>query len=144
MAAAHFCLVRRMREWTNTIVFGAVSLLVILLTYVTFARRLQLSSRAMLFGALSAALIVLIYATPPYEDSHFGGANFGYNFSFFFPVVLSSFIFWSIAFGFYIASLRSPTGRSPMKTLLPAVLLLPFALQAAWIIRVEIAIWQSV
>jgi hypothetical protein len=133
-----------MREWTNTIVFGAVSLLVVVLLYVTFARRMQLWSRAVLFGALSAGLIVLIYATPPYEDSHFAGANFGYNFSFFFPVVLSSFIFWSVALGFYIASLRSPSGRSPMKILSPAVLLLPFALQAAWIIRVELAVWQFV
>ena len=107
MAVAYLCLVRRMKPWTKAIVFGAIS----------------------------AALIVLIYATPSPEPGYAGTA-FVYNFLFFFPVVIVSFGFWASASVFYVQFLRDPIGRSALKVISPVVLLLPFALQAAWIIRI--------
>jgi hypothetical protein len=133
-----------MREWHNTVVCGAVSAAAIVMIYGMFARRMQLWGKAVLFGTLSATVIVLIYATPPYRDSHFGGANFGYNFSFFFPALLSSFLFWIVALGLYVGFLRRRVGRSPSKIILPPVLLLPFALQAAWIIRILLLLREPV
>ena len=124
--------------------FGALSAAMIVLIYVTFARRMQLWSRAVLFGALSAALIVLIYATPPYEDSHFAGANFGYNFSFFFPALLSSFLFWVVALAFYIGFLRRSAGGSFSKIILPPLVLLQFALQLSWMIVLIVMVDSSV
>ena len=92
-------------------------------------------TKAVVFGAASTALIVLIYISPSPEPG-FAGANFGYNVSFFFPVVILSFVCWGLALGFYIAFLWSSAGRSPFKIVSPAILLLPFALQAVWIVRV--------
>jgi hypothetical protein len=94
-------------------------------------------------SAASAALIVLIYVTPSPEPG-FAGAAFGYNFSFFFPVVLLSCVCWSIALGFYLAFLRRTSRKSVLKIIVPPILLLPFTLQAAWIIRVLIMARQSV
>ena len=133
-----------MRDWNNTVVCGAASAAAIVLLCVTLARRMQLWGKAVLFGALSAALIVLIYATPPYRDSHFAGANFGYNFSFLFPALLSSFLFWVVAIGFYVAFLRNPAAKPPLKVALLTVVLLPFALQAAWIIRILLLLREPV
>src|SRR5437879_9657167 len=96
---------------------------------------MQPSTKAIVFSAISSALIVLLYVTPSPEPG-FAGANFGYNISFFFPVVLASFVFWSLALRSYITLLRSPTGRSPLETFSPPILLLPFTLQAMWIVRV--------
>jgi hypothetical protein len=144
VAVAQLVLVRRMQPWNNALLFGALSAVAIALMQVMLRRRMQLWSRAVLFGALSAALIVLIYATPPYEDSHFGGANFGYNFSFFFPALLSSFLFWVVALAFYIGFLRRPAGRSPSKIILPPVLLLPFAVQVSWMIALVVMVKSSV
>jgi hypothetical protein len=129
---------------STNIVIGVLSSVLIVVIYLAIARRTQLWTKAIVFGALSAALIMLIYATPPYKDQHFGGANFGYNFSFFFPVVLSSFVFWLAAFGFYIAFLRNPAGKSLLKIVSSTVLLLPFALQAAWIIRILLLLREPV
>jgi len=124
--------------WLSTnILIGVLSSVFIVVIYLVLARRTQLWSKAIVFGALSAALIVLIYVTPSPEPG-FAGAAFGYNFSFFFPVVLSSFVFWAAALGFYIAFLRNPAAKSLLKIVLPTVLLLPFALQAAWIIRISL------
>src|SRR5439155_14781049 len=91
-------------------------------------------TKAVVFSGISAALIVLIYVTPSPEPG-FAGAAFGYNMSFFFPVVIASFICWGLALRAYIALLRSPAGKSPLKILSPPILLLPFTLQALWIIR---------
>jgi hypothetical protein len=133
-----------MREWNNTVVCGAASAAVIMLIYVTLARRTHLWGKAVLFGALSAAVIVLIYATPPYRDSHFAGANFGYNFPFFFPALLSSFLFWLVALAFYIGFLRRPACRSLSKIILPPLVLLPFTLQVSWMIILLIMVQSSV
>jgi hypothetical protein len=133
-----------MQPWSNTILFGALSAVAIALMQIMLHRRMQLWNRAMLFAALSTALIVLIYATPPYVDSHFAGANFGYNFSFFFPALLSSFLFWVVALAFYIGFLRRPAGRSPSKIVLPPLLLLPFALQVSWMIALVVMVKSSV
>jgi len=133
-----------MREWNNTVVCGAASAAAIVLIYVALARRMQLWGKAVLFGALSAAVIVLIYATPPYRDSHFAGANFGYNFSFFFPALLSSFLFWLVALALYVGFLRRRVGRSPSRVILPPVLLLPFALQVTYMIVLAIMVDSSV
>ena len=91
--------------------------------------------KAVVFGAISAALIALIYVTPSPEPG-FAGANFVYNFSFFFPVVLASFVCWGIALRSYITLLRSSARQSPFKIFSPPILLLPFTLQALWIVRV--------
>src|SRR5215211_8637090 len=100
-------------------------------------------NKAVVLGAVSAALIVLIYVTPSPEPG-FAGANFGYNVSFFFPVVIASFICWTIALGFYVAFLRSQAGKPSLKIISPAVLLLPFTLQAIWIVRVLLMLHQPV
>jgi hypothetical protein len=130
--------------WGRTILVGILSAAVIALICLTVAKRLQLWSKASLFGALSAAVIVFVYVTPPYENPHFAGANFGYNFSFFFPALLSSFLFWVAALAFYIAFVRSRAGRSPSKIILPPVLLLPFALQIAWMVFLVAYVESSV
>jgi hypothetical protein len=79
--------------WLSTnILIGILSSVFIVVIYLVLARRTQLWSKAIVFGALSAALIVLIYVTPSPEPG-FAGAAFNYNFSVFFPVVLSSFVF---------------------------------------------------
>jgi len=98
---------------------------------------------AVVFGAISAALIVLVYITPSPELG-FAGANFGYNISFFFPVIIASFICWGLALGFYIAFLRDRAGKSPLKIVSPAILLLPFTLQAIWIIRLLLLLREPV
>ena len=100
-------------------------------------------TKAVVFGAISAVLIVLIYLTPSPEPG-FAGANFGYNVSYFFPVVIASFVCWGIGLGSYIAFLRSDTGRSPLKIISPAILLVPFALQTLWIIRVLLLLREPV
>ena len=121
---------------TNVLI-GVLSSVLIVFIYLVLARRTQLWSKAIVFGALSAALIVLIYVTPSPEPG-FAGAAFDYNYSFFFPVVLSSFVFWAAALGFYIAFLRNPAAKSLLKIVSPTILLLPFALQAALIIRISL------
>jgi predicted cobalt transporter CbtA len=115
----------------NIIDFPALAVLIVLVYMLLNRKKLWIS--AIVFGALSAALIVLIYITPSPEPG-FAGAAFGYNFSFFFPVVLSSLVFWIAALGFYIGFVRSRAGRSPSKIILPLTLLFPFTVQAAWII----------
>jgi hypothetical protein len=122
-----------MKVWTDTMLLGTLSLAAIMLIQFTLARRLQLWNRALVFAAVSAAFIVFIYVTPSPEPG-FAGAVFAYNFSFFFPVLFSAFLFWGAALGFYIAFLRARVTRSPVKILIPAVLLLPFALQITYMI----------
>jgi amino acid permease len=100
-------------------------------------------TKAVVFGAISAALIVLIYATPSPEPG-FAGANFGYNVSFFFPIMILSFVFWGVALGFYIAFLRDRAGKSPLKIVSPPILLIPFTLQAIWIIRLLLLLRERV
>ena len=92
---------------------------------------------------MSAALIVLIYVTPSPEPG-FAGAAFGYNISFFFPVVIASFVCWGVALGFYIGFLRGRAGKSPLKIVSPAILLLPFTLQAIWIVRLLLLLREPV
>ena len=133
-----------MEPWSNTILFGALSAVAIALMQIMLRLRIQLWNRAMLFAALSTVLIILIYATPPYRDSHFAGANFGYNFSFFFPALLSSFLFWLVALASYIGFLRRPAGRLPSKIILPPLLLLPFALQVSWMIALVVMVKLSI
>ena len=133
-----------MNEWNNTVVCGAASIAAIVLIYVTLARRLQIWGKTVLFATLSAAVIVLVNALPPYHYSGFAGANFGYNFSFFFPALLSSFLFWLVALALYVGFVRRRVSRSPSKIILPLVLLLPFTLQAAWIIRILLLLREPV
>jgi hypothetical protein len=130
--------------WGRTIMVGILSAAVIALICFALARRMQMWGKAVLFGAVSAAVIVLIYALPPYENTHFAGANFGYNISFFFPALLSSFLFWLVALALYVAFLCSRVGRSPVKIILPPVLLLPFTLQVTYMIVLEIMVASSV
>ena len=104
---------------------------------------MQPFTKAIVFGAISAALIVLIYVTPSPEPG-FAGAAFGYNTPFFFPVVILSFVFWGLALGFYIAFLHSSASKSPLKIVSPAVLLLPFTLQAAWIVRILLLLREPI
>jgi hypothetical protein len=138
VAAAYLCLVRRMQIelqlWGRTIMVGILSAALIAVIYLSLARRMQLWGKAVLFGALSTAVIVLIYALPPYEYSGFAGANFAYNFFFFFPALLSSFLFWFVALALYLDFLRRRVGMSPSKIIVPPVLLLPFALQVTYTI----------
>ncbi len=100
-------------------------------------------TKAIVFGAISAVLIVLIYVTPSPEPG-FAGAAFGYNTSFFFPVAIWSFPFWAVALAFCIAFLRSAASKSPLKIVSPLMLLLPFALQAAWIVRLLLLLREPV
>jgi len=100
-------------------------------------------TKAIVFGGISTALIVLIYVTPSPEPG-FAGANFGYNISFFFPIVIVSFICWGLGLRSYLALLRSPAGKSPLKIISPPILLLPFTLQAIWIVRVLLLLREPV
>jgi hypothetical protein len=104
---------------------------------------MQPSTRAVVFAAISTTLIVLIYVTPSPEPG-FAGANFGYNMFFFFPIVISSFVCWAVALGFYITFIRSSAGRSPLKIVSPPILMVPFALQAIWIVRVLLLLREPV
>jgi hypothetical protein len=128
--------------FTNIIV-GVLSSILFVAIYLAVARRTQLWAKAIVFGALSAALIVLIYVTPSPEPG-FAGAAFGYNFSFFFPVLLSSFLFWIVALALYVGFLRGRAIRSMLKILLPPVLLLPLALQVGWMIFLFVHVQSSV
>jgi hypothetical protein len=100
-------------------------------------------TKAMVFSAISAALIVLIYVTPSPEPG-FAGAAFAYNISFFFPVVIASVVCWSVALRFYTAFLRHTADKSSLKIVSPPVLLLPFTLQVAWIIRLLLLLREPV
>jgi hypothetical protein len=100
-------------------------------------------TKAMLFIAISAALIMLIYLTPSPELG-FAGAASAYNIFFFFPVLLVSFVCWGFALRFYTSFLRHPAGKSPLKIVSPPVLLPPFTLQAAWIIRLLLLLRERV
>jgi len=100
-------------------------------------------TKAIVFGAISAALIVLMYVTSSPEPG-FAGANFGYNITFFFPIMIASLVCWVVALGFYIAFLRSRAGKSLLKIASPVVLLLPFTLQAIWVVRVLLILREPV
>ena len=100
-------------------------------------------TKAVVFGGISAALIALIYVTHS-PDPGFAGANFAYNLSFFFPVVIASFVCWGVASGFYIGFLRGRAGKSPLRIVSPAILLLPFTLQAIWIVRLLLLLCKPV
>ena len=128
----------------SNILIGVLSSALIVVAYLALARRTQLWTKAVVLGALSAALIILIYAAPPYEDSHFAGANFGYNFSFLFPVLLSSLLFWIVALVLYLGFLRARAGRSLLKIFVPAVLLLPLPLQFGWMVFLVVYVHSSV
>jgi hypothetical protein len=119
---------------SSNIIIGVVSSASIVLVYLRLARTIQLWTKAVVLGAISTVLIVLIYVTPPYEDSHFAGANFAYNFLVFFPVLLSSFVFWLVAAALYLRFLFGRAGRSLLKALVPPILLLPLALQVGWMV----------
>jgi len=99
-------------------------------------------TKAIVFSGISAALIVLIYVTASPEPG-LAGANFAYNISFFFPAVLASFVFWGLAIRSYTTLLRSPARKSPLKIFSPPVLLLPFTLQAMWIVRVLLLLREA-
>ena len=100
-------------------------------------------TKAIVFSALSAVLIVLIQVTPSPEPG-FAGAAFAYNISFFFPVVLTSFVCWGLALRFYTSFLRSRAAKRPFTIVFPPILLLPFTLQAAWIIRLLLLLREPV
>lgn len=91
-------------------------------------------NKAIIFGSVSAAIILAIYIAPSPEDPHSAGANFAYNLMFFVPAMVVSFIFWAFALDSYLSFLRSRSGASRAKVISPAILLLPFAVQAAWIV----------
>jgi hypothetical protein len=90
---------------------------------------------AVVFGGISTALITLIYLTSSPEPG-FAGAIFAYNITFFFPLVLVSFVCWSVALAFYIRFLRAGSHRTILKIALPFVLLLACPWQLAIIARV--------
>ena len=148
VTVAQLRLVRRMERelelWGRTIAFGLLSAAVIALVHFTLARRIRPWGRAVLFGALSAAVVALIYALPPYEYAGIAGANFDYNVSFFFPALVSSFLFWLAALTLYVRFLRRQVSRSPSKIILPPLLLLPFVLQVSWMIALVVVVESSV
>jgi uncharacterized membrane protein len=68
-------------------------------------------TKAVVCGAVSTAIIVIIQITPTPEPG-FAGAAFGYNVTFFFPLVLLSFAFWVVAVVFYVLFIRcAPTAQ---------------------------------
>jgi hypothetical protein len=74
--------------------------------------------------------------SPPSPEPGFAGAIFAYNITFFFPLVLASFVCWSVALAFYIRFLRGGSHRTILKIALPFVLLLACPWQLAIIARV--------
>ena len=91
-------------------------------------------NKAVVFGSISAGTILAIYVAPSPEGGHSAGANFAYNIIFFAPAMVVSFIFWGFGLDSYLSFLRGRSGASRLKVATPAVLLLPFAVQAAWIV----------
>src|ERR1043166_5755035 len=91
-------------------------------------------SKAVVFGSVSEATVLAIYIAPSPEDGHSAGANFAYNIMFFAPAMVVSFIFWGFGLDSYLSFLRGRSGASRLKIAMPAVLLLPFAVQVACIV----------
>ena len=84
-------------------------------------------TKAVLFGAVSTAAIAATLAWSP--DSGFAGGIFVYNVTFFFPLVIVSFACWVTAVLFYIFFICRDIHRTPLKIVLPVLLLLAFPYQ---------------
>lgn len=80
-------------------------------------------TKAVMFGALSTAAITWIQVTPTPEPG-FAGAAFGYNVTFFFPLVVLAFACWIPAVVFYVLFIRRGSQRTPLRILFPVLLLL--------------------
>jgi hypothetical protein len=80
-------------------------------------------TKAVVFGAVSTAAITWIQIRPTPEPG-FAGAAFGYNVTFFFPLVLLSFACWTAGVVYYVLFVRRDSHRTPLKITLPALLLL--------------------
>ena len=78
---------------------------------------------AVVFGGISTAAIVVIQVVPT-PEAGFAGAAFGYNVSFFFPMVLASLAFWIPAVVFYVLFIRHHSHRTALRIGLPLLLLL--------------------
>jgi hypothetical protein len=80
-------------------------------------------TKAVVFGAVSTAAIAWIQIAPAPEPG-FAGAAFGYNLTFFFPLMFASLLFWIPAVVFYVLFIRRDGRRRPWKIVLPVFLLL--------------------
>ena len=91
-------------------------------------------TKAVVFSSISAAIVVGIYIAPSPDDPHSAGANFAYNIIIFVPAMVVSFIFWAFGLDGYLRFLRTRNGASRVRVFWPAILLFPFAAQAAWVV----------
>jgi hypothetical protein len=97
---------------------------------------MQAWTKAVVFGAISTAAITWIQVSPTPEPG-FAGAAFGYNLTFFFPLVLASLVFWIPAFVFYILFIHRDSRRTRWKIVLPVLLLLACPYQLTVIVLVS-------
>lgn len=84
---------------------------------------MQSWTKAVVYGALSTAAITWIQIRPTPEPG-FAGAAFVYNVTFFFPLVLLSFASWTVGVIYYVLFVRRDSHRTPLRIILPALLLL--------------------
>ena len=80
-------------------------------------------TKAVVFGAISTAAITWIQIRPTPELG-FAGAAFVYNLTFFFPLVLLSLACWILAIVFYVVFIRRDSRKTPLRVVLPVLLLL--------------------
>jgi hypothetical protein len=90
--------------------------------YLFLVRCMQPWTKAVVFGAVSTAIAWIQIAPTP--EPGFAGAAFGYNLTFFLPLVFASLVFWIPAVVFYILFIRRDSRRTPWKIVLPVLLLL--------------------
>jgi len=97
-------------------------------------------TKAVVFGAISTAAITWIQVRPTPEPG-FAGAAFGYNVTFFFPLVLLSLASWAAAVVYYVLFVRRDSRRTPLRIALPLLLLLacPYQLAVIRIVLFQLA-----
>jgi hypothetical protein len=105
---------------------------------------------SIIFGALSFLLIAITYFNPP-ENPHYAPHMFTYNFLFYFPMLTGSFIFGVLSFVYWVGSRKEKPWQGYKKVLyrylIPIILLLPVTLHVSLliytIIRIKVEVNDS-
>ena len=86
--------------------------------------------KAIVAGIASTLAIVATYVWIP-KDPDFAGSVFGWNLTFYLPMLALSFACWVAALVFYIGFLRQNENRSGIKIASPVLLFIPFVYEVA-------------
>ena len=103
------------------------------MAYLFLVRRMKSWVTALVLGTISAAAIAATYTRSP--ESDFVGAVMDYNLTFYYPLILLAFVCWFTALCFYVVFIRRSGYKSPMRIIVPLVLLLPFIYESILIVR---------